>query len=75
MCRSESLEKETAQRTVDISISNILKTRPTTKVSKQEPGKLVHSYHAEANEEYKLHKNMPTFKNEFAGNPNSCIMH
>ena len=67
--------KETAQRTVDTSISNVLETRLDTKAQQnQNQGKLVHSNHAKANGESKLYNNMHMFKIEPAGNPNSCII-
>ena len=44
------------------------------RLAKQEPGKLVHSNHVEANGERKLDNDMSTFKIELAGNPNSCII-
>ena len=42
--------------------------------AKQEPRKLVHSNHVEANMESKLDNDMPIFKIELAGNLNSCII-
>ena len=45
-----------------------------TRSAIQEQWKLVHSNHVEANGERKLNNDMPTFKIELAGNPNSFII-
>ena len=66
--------KETAQRTVDTSISNTFRQGQLPKSAKQEPGKLIHSNHIEASGESRLDNDMPVFKIELAGNPNSCII-
>ena len=66
--------KEAVKRTVDTSISNMLKTRLATKASKTRTGKLQHSNHVKDNGESNLDNDMPAFKIGLAGNPNSWII-